>query len=65
MASSNVATKPPPAALASDARWTLTASLPKRPGDRVKTDQRDAHQLASLYAHGLLPQRVASQQSDP
>jgi len=25
-----------------------------RPGDRVKIDRRDGHQLASLYAHGLL-----------
>ena len=29
-------------------------SIPKRPGDRVKTDRRDAIQLAALYAHGLL-----------
>jgi transposase len=28
--------------------------IPKAPGDRVKTDKRDARQLAKLYAAGLL-----------
>lgn len=28
--------------------------IPKRPGDRVKTDRRDAHQLAKLSLMGLL-----------
>lgn len=28
--------------------------VPQRPGDRVKTDRRDARKLASLYAGGLL-----------
>lgn len=30
------------------------ALVPRRPGDRVKTDRRDARQLARLYASGLL-----------
>jgi len=31
------------------------ALVPRRPVDRVKTDRRDARQLARLYAAGLLP----------
>ena len=30
------------------------SKIPRRPGDRVKTDRRDAEKLASLYAAGLL-----------
>lgn len=30
------------------------SSIPRRPGDRVKTDRRDARKLATLYAAGLL-----------
>ena len=29
-------------------------SIPRRPGERVKTDRRDARKLATLYAAGLL-----------
>ena len=30
------------------------SSIPRRPGERVKTDRRDARKLATLYAAGLL-----------
>lgn len=30
------------------------SSIPRRPGERVKTDRRDASKLATLYAAGLL-----------
>ena len=30
------------------------SKIPRRPGDRIKTDRRDAEKLASLYAAGLL-----------
>lgn len=30
------------------------SSIPRRPGERVKTDRRDAKKLATLYAAGLL-----------
>jgi transposase len=39
--------------------------IPKSPGDRVKTDKRDAHRLATLYQAGLLqPIRVPSQEEE-
>jgi transposase len=31
------------------------ALIPRRPGDRIKTDRRDARQLAVLYRAGTLP----------
>lgn len=33
-------------------------SIPRRPGERIKTDRRDAEKLATMYAAGLL-ERVA------
>ena len=30
------------------------SSIPRRPGERVKTDRRDARKLATMYAAGLL-----------
>ena len=30
------------------------SSIPRRPGERIKTDRRDARKLATLYAAGLL-----------
>ena len=39
--------------------------IPKSPGDRVKTDKRDAHRLVALYQAGLLqPIRVPSQEEE-
>jgi transposase len=39
--------------------------IPRSPGDRVKTDRRDAHRLATLYQAGLLqPIRVPSQEEE-
>jgi transposase len=39
--------------------------IPKSPGDRVKTDKRDAHRLVTLYQAGLLqPVRVPSQEEE-
>lgn len=39
--------------------------IPKAPGDRVKTDRRDARQLALLYRAGLLtPVRVPDQEEE-
>lgn len=39
--------------------------IPKRPGDRVKTDRRDARQLAMLYrARMLTPVRVPSKEEE-
>lgn len=31
-------------------------SIPKRTGDRIKTDRRDARKLAEYFASGLLPE---------
>ena len=30
------------------------SSMPRRPGDRIRTDRRDAHKLATMYAAGML-----------
>lgn len=39
--------------------------IPKAPGDRVKTDKRDARKLAKLYAAGLLqPVRVPGEEEE-
>ena len=39
--------------------------IPKAPGDRVKTDKRDARKLAALYAAGILqPVRVPNQEEE-
>ncbi len=39
--------------------------IPKAPGDRVKTDRRDAHRLARLYQKGLLQAvRVPSKEEE-
>lgn len=39
--------------------------IPKSPGDRVKTDKRDAHRLVTLYQAGMLqPIRVPSQEEE-
>jgi transposase len=39
--------------------------IPKAPGDRIKTDRRDARKLATLYQAGLLqPVRVPSQEEE-
>jgi transposase len=39
--------------------------IPKAPGDRVKTDKRDARKLAKLYAAGLLqPIRVPGEEEE-
>ena len=41
------------------------SSIPRRPGDRVKTDRRDARKLATLYAAGLLtPVRVPDEERE-
>src|SRR3990172_7920865 len=37
-----------------DCRVVAPGLVPQRPGDRVKTDRRDARKLARLYAGGLL-----------
>ena len=37
-----------------DCEVVAPALVPERPGDRVKTDSRDARKLARLYAGGLL-----------
>src|SRR5213593_2118639 len=37
-----------------DCQVVAPGLVPQRPGDRVKTDSRDARQLARLYAGGLL-----------
>lgn len=37
-----------------DCRVVAPGLVPRRPGDRVKTDRRDARKLASLHAGGLL-----------
>src|SRR2546425_4735741 len=37
-----------------DCRVVAPGLVPQRPGDRVKTDQRDARKLARLHAGGLL-----------
>lgn len=41
------------------------SSIPRRSGDRVKTDWRDARKLATLYAAGLLtPIRVPDEEQE-
>jgi len=38
--------------------------IPKRPGDRVKTDRRDAAQLVRLHAAGLLTEVIAPTEAE-
>lgn len=43
----------------------VTALVPRRPGDRIKTDRRDAGQLAVLYHAGALtPIHIPSEQEE-
>ena len=57
------ATRPAPAAMRCNAGsgsrarrvwWWLRSLIPRKPGDRIKTDRRDARKLAELFRAGLL-----------
>lgn len=41
-------------ALGVDCAVIAPSSMPRRPGERIKTDRRDAHKLATMYAAGML-----------
>jgi len=48
-----------------DCEVIAPSRIPRAPGDRIKTDRRDARKLAQLYAAGLLsPVRTPSQEEE-
>ena len=44
-----------------DVRVVAPGSIPRAPGDRVKTDRRDAKRLVRLFAAGELSLRVRAE----